>query len=116
MHNSSKGYLRNSLLIDSLASLGRSFNLFGICLSRPLCRPLVDVQVGIGQLLLPFFLWAFIKQVLHTRVSEPTSESAKPKSVAKVFVVTGLDVSTRILHTLHWCGALFTEIKKGDYY
>ena len=104
--------LRNSLLMVSLASLDRPDNLFGICLSLPFTLPLAELQVGIGQLLFPFFLWAFIKQGLQTRESEPTSESDKPKSEAKVLVVIGLEVSTKDLHTLHWCGALFTVSNK----
>ena len=93
----------------SLASLDRPDNLFGICLRRPLTLPLLELQVGTGQLLFPFFLEAFMKQVLQTLVSAPTSESANPTSEAKVLVVTGLEVSTKDLHRLHWWGALLTE-------
>ena len=53
---------------------------------------------------------------MHTLVSEPMSESDKPKSEASVFVVTGLEFSTKTLHTLHWCGALFTAKKKYKKY
>ena len=92
----------------SRASLGKSFNLLGMCLRRPFIRPLLELQVGTGQLLLPFFLWAFMKQELHTRVSEPTSESDKLNSEAKAFVVTGLEFSTITLQMPHWWGALLT--------
>ena len=85
----------------SRASFGRSFSLFGMCLNRPFTRPLVDVQTGMGQWLLPFFLWAFIKQGLQTRVSDPTSDSERPSKKAKFLLETALEESTVFLQTLH---------------
>ena len=82
-------------------SLGKSLILFGMCRNRPFIRPLVEVQAGTGQLLFPFFLWAFMKHGLQTRVSDPTSESERPSKKAKFLVDTGLDDSTVVLQTLH---------------
>ena len=106
--------LRNSLLIVSRASFGRSFNLLGMCLSRPFMRPLVEVHTGMGQQLLPFFLWAFIKQGLQTRVSDPMSDSERPSKKAKFFVFTALEESTVLLQTLHWWGPDFTAKKNKE--
>ena len=106
--------LRNSLLIASRASFGMSFSLFGMCLNRPLMRPLVVVQTGMGQWLLPFFLWAFIKQGLQTRVSDPMSDSERPSKKAKFLLDTDLEESTVFLQTLHWWGPDFTAKKKEE--
>lgn len=84
----------------SLASLGKSFNLFGMWRRRPLTRPLVDVHAGTGQLLLLFFLCALIKQGLQTLASELKSESERPKRTAEA-LVTAREFSTVNLQTLH---------------